>query len=47
MNDTFQHQTFTLVRFEPSNIILQHNGTKKLYRYAEVEHESLLEEPNH
>lgn len=36
MISPFQNQIFTVVEFEPSNIVLQHIKNRKLYRYEEI-----------
>lgn len=35
MNSSFQNPIYTIVKFQPHNIILQHNLTRKLYKYEE------------
>lgn len=46
MQSTFEHQAFTLVKFDPDNILLHHNATRQLYRYSEPL-PNTLEEPTH
>jgi hypothetical protein len=41
MKPTFEHQTFTLVKFDPNDIVFLHNGTHQLYRYVEVQADAL------